>query len=88
LLDGWVSGDTRITHTKKVQVPPNAVSIPSRISLDRYPENPSMDYPDVSIPMPKSVDSILIYVVLYEKATELKEIRASIALGPTKVPST
>ena len=28
-------------------------------------------------------DSNLIYVVLYEQATELKDIRASIALGPT-----
>jgi hypothetical protein len=53
-LDGWISGYTRITHTKKVQVPLNAVSIPSRIRLDGYPENPSMDYPDVSIPVPKS----------------------------------
>jgi len=35
-------------------VPLNAVSIPSRIHLDGYPDNPSMDYPDVSIPVPKS----------------------------------
>jgi hypothetical protein len=55
-LDGWVSGYTRITHIKKFQVPLNTVSIPSRIRLDGYPENPSMDYPDVSIPVPKSAN--------------------------------
>jgi len=37
-------------------VPLNAVSIPSRIHLDGYPDNPSMDYPDVSIPVPKSAN--------------------------------
>ena len=55
-LDGWVTRYTQIIHTKKVQVPLNAVSIPSRIHLDRYPDNPSIDYPDVSIPAPKSVE--------------------------------
>jgi hypothetical protein len=54
-LDGWVSRYTRITHTKKVHVPLNVVSIPSRIRLDGYPENPPMDYLDVSIPVPKPV---------------------------------